>query len=293
MPRRPNLNHVAATQANAEYQPQIAGVRRSTRSQVKSIRSEGPALEASLGRSAEQLRHAGLSPKDLAIALSELAHRTADVGASTALQINQAREAGHGEIVDLHQAEGQAQRSALAQLQQAQAEHAQSIQDEEASDTRQFKLDLLKSEAEKQLGLGTYDVSPKEAAEIAALKHHGGLTPTQHRAQQADHSNAAFYAKQLFKAAKSGEIEGVDPDPHKWSDEIWEHMIGSVQKRASVDVPVAERAVQAVRAHVGGDSTAGSLLDALGNVASVAAPALAPKSLQPVAQFGSQLLLHH
>jgi hypothetical protein len=289
---RPNLNKVAATQARAEYQPQIRGVKRSTRSQVKSIRSEAPALEASLSRSGEQLRHANLSSKDLAIALAELAHRTADVGASTALQVQQAREQGHGELVDLQQAEGQAQRSALAGLQQAQAEHHQDVRDEERSDVRNFKLDLLRAQAEKQLGLGSYSTSPKEAAEIENLKHHSGMTPTQQRAAAADHANAAFYAKSLFKAAKSGEIEGVDPDPHNWNDELWSHLVENVKKRAGVDIPVAERAVQAIRDHVGGGSTSASLLQALGTVAASAAPLVAPAPLRPIAQFGSALLQH-
>lgn len=291
---RPKLRKVAASQAHAEYAPQKAAVRRSVGSQVRSIRSEQPALEHSLSRSAEQLRHANLSPRDLAIALSEVAHRTADVGASTALQVQQAMQQGHGELVDLNQAEGQAQRAALAELQNKEAERVQGIHDEEAAEQRKFKMDLLEEQAKKRLGLGDYSVSPKEKAEIENLTQHGGLTPTQQHAAEADHANAAFYAKSLFKAAKSGEIEGVDPDPRKWTPETWSHMIENVKKRAGVDIPVAERAVGAIRDHAdpGWNATSASLLDSLATVAGTAGAALAPRPLQPIAQFGN-LLLHH
>ena len=277
MPRA-NLRKTAASQARSEYQPQIRGVKRETHSQVRSIESSGPALEASLQTSARQLRHAGLAPKDLAIALREIANRTADVGASTALQAQQARQEGHGQIVDLLAAEGQAQRAALTALQTKAAEHAQDIHDEIAGEQRGLHMDILKEQAEKKLGLGSY------------YKH--GLTPSEERSAHSDHSNASFYAKQYFQAARSGAIDGVDPDPKKWTPETWNHLIEQVKKDASVDIPTAERAVSAIRDHVQGPGA----LDILGTIARAAAPvaaAAAPPAVAPIAQFGTAALLHH
>lgn len=272
---RPNLRKTAATQARAEYQPQIRGVKRETHSQVRSIQSAAPALQASLQLSAHQLRHAGLAPKDLAIALSEIAHRTADVGASTALQAQQARQEGHGQIVDLLASEGQAQRAALTTLQHEAAVHAQKVHDEIAGEKRGLNMDILKEQAEKKLGLGSY------------YRH--GLTPSEERSAHADHANASFYAKQYFQAAKSGAFEGVDLDPRKWTPETWNHMIEAVKKNASVDVPTAEKAVSAIRDHVEGPGG----LDLLGAIAKAAAPvaaAAAPAPIAPIAQFGASLL---
>lgn len=274
---RPNLRKTAASQARAEYQPQIRGVRRETHSQVRSIESAAPALQASLQLSAHQLRHSGLAPRDLVIALSEIAHRTADVGASTALQAQQARQEGHGQIVDLLQAEGQAQHSALASLQHEAAVHAQKIHDEIAGEKRELNMDILQKQAEKKLGLGTYANS-------------NGLTPTQARAAHVDHQNAAFYARQYFEAAREGKIEGVDPNPHNWDEQTWNHLVEAVKKSASVDVPVAERAVGAVRDHVDGGTSAVDLLKTIASAAAPVAAVAAPSSVRPIAQFGASLL---
>lgn len=287
--RRPNLNTVAAQQAHAEYAPQRRGVRRDIRGQVRSIRSSAPALEASLGRTADQLRHINLSAQDRAIALRELAMRQADVGASTALQEQQVRQQGHEQLVDLAAAEGQARSSALAQMQQAATERHQDLADERRAEVRQFKMDILKEQALKELGLGSY----------ADDGGRGGLTPTQRRAAHEEHDNAAFYAKQIFQASKHGltdEKTGevlVPPDPQKWDDSIWNQLVESVAGKEGVDsVEAAQRAVSAIRDHVqpGANATAPDLLRTLGMVASAAAPAVAPKPLVPIAQFGSALL---
>lgn len=288
---RPNLRRTAAEQARAEYNPQIRGVRREAQGQVRSIRSAGPALEASLQRSGQQLRRAGLDQDDLAIALRELANRTADVGASTALQTQQVRQEAQGEIVDLQAARGQAQNAALASLQQAAAERAQEIQDAEAADVRGLKMDILKEEALKKLGLGSY---ADDGAE-------GGLTPTQRRAEADEHDNAAFYAKQYFKAIKdmggitdeeTGEVI-FGPDPKQWDDKAWNYVVEKVASKEGVsDIKAAQRATQAIRDHVqpSSDASAGSLLQSLGLVASTAAQVGAPEPLRPLAQFGSALL---
>lgn len=278
---RPNLRRTARSQARAEYQPQIRGVRREAASQARSIRSMAPALEGSLSRTAEQLRHANLSPRDLAIAERELAYRTADVGASTALQVGQVNRDAASQIVDLRQAEAQSARATLTGLQTAAAEHARDVADEEAAEARAFSNDILKAQAEKALGLGTY--------------YDEGLTPTQRREQSADHAGAAFYAKQYFQAAKKGLKVGSDgkalapddadyestpwtvtPSPHHWGDDTWSSLVAKVQKTAGVDVPVAERAVQAIRDHVDGP---------MAPIARAAGAALAP-----VLQFGNALV---
>jgi hypothetical protein len=281
--RRPTLRHIAAQQAHAEYDPQIHGVKRETHQQVRSIRSSGPALQSSLQQSAHELRHAGLAPRDLTIALSELAHRTADVGASTALQTQQARQAGHGEVVDLLQGRGQAQKAALAGMQQQQAEHAQDIQDEERSDARDFKMGLLKEEAEKKLGLGDYAG--------------GGLTATQRRDAGQSHHNAAFYAKQYFQASKGGITDPktgevlIPPDPKSWDESTWNALAEKVAGQKGVNsVHDAQRAVAAIRDHVGGTPNLVDTLKALALGATTGAAVAGPGPLQPIAQFGTRLL---
>jgi len=282
--RRPTLRHVAAQQAHAEYDPQIRGVRQETHQQVRSIRSSGPALQSSLQQSAHELRHAGLAPRDLTIALSELAHRTADVGASTALQVQQTQQAGHGEVVDLLQGRGQAQRSALAGLQQQQAEHSQDVHDEQAAEARKFKMDLLREEAEKKLGLGDYANS--------------GLTPTQRRDTNQSHHNAAFYAKQYFQASKGGITDPktgqvlIPPNPKAWDDSTWNALAEKVAGQKGVNsVQDAQRAVQAIRDHVGGSTpNMADALRALALGATTAGAIAGPDAVRPVAQFGSRLL---
>lgn len=278
---RPRLNQIAAQQAHAEYDPQIRGVRRETGSQVRSIRSMAPALEASLEHSADALRHAGLSPRDQAIALKELAHRVADAGASTALQTSQVQQDAHGQIVDLLQGRGQAQNAALSALQQSQAEHQQSIADDRRGNVENFKLDIAKAQALQALGL-TSDSSS------------GGLTPTQERDHAQSKHNAAFYAHQLISASRDGVKDPktgeqvIPPNPANWDDSIWNQLTEKIAGEKGVNsVTDAQRAVQAVRDHFQSDADP---LDALRKVASVAAPALAPKALLPVAQFAGALL---
>lgn len=286
MPRRPNLRQTASSQAAAEYDPQIQGVRRSTRQQVRSVRSSGPALEASLDRAGQQLRHSNLDPRDLAIALRELAYRNADVGSSVALQTQQIQDQGQGELTDLLAARGSAERSILGQLQQAQAEHAQERRDAAQDDTRSFKMDILKEMALQKLGLGQY-----------ADDGGDGLTPTQERARKEEHDNAAFFAKQYFQASKGGVTDEdgkvlIPPNPKGWDDTTWNALVEKVAAQEGVDsVEAAQRAVGAIRDHVqpGHDATSSDLLRTLGSVAATAGAAVAPKPLQPIAQFGAML----
>lgn len=283
---RPNLRRTAASQAHAEYDPQISGVRRNTRSQVRSVQSAGPAMEASLQRTGRQLEHANLDPRDLAIALRELAYRTTDVGASTALQTQQIREQGRGELTDLLAARGASEQSILGQLQQAQAEHAQERRDAAQDAARGVKMDILKEIALQKLGLGQY-----------ADDGGGGMTPTQRREAHEEHDNAAFFAKQYFQASKDGVTDKdgnqlIPPNPKHWDDTTWNALVEKVAGQEGVDsVEAAQRAVGAIRAHVqpGYDSTAGDLLKSLAGLATTAGVAVAPKPLQPIAQFGAML----
>lgn len=281
----PALVAAAAQQAHAEYDPQIRGVRRETRGQVKSIRTEGPALEASLENSADALRHAGLSARDRQIALTELAHKIADAGASTALQTSQVQQDAHSQIVDLLQSRGQAQGSALTTLLHEAAVHQQDIHDEKAAETRGFKSDILKAETEKALGLGSY---------AAGGSNSSGLTPTQERDHAQSKHNAAFYAHQLISASKDGVKDPktgeqvIPPNPAHWNESIWNQLTEKIAGEKGVNsVTDAEHAVQAVRDHFQPETHP---LDALRKVAAVAAPALAPKALQPIAQFAGALL---
>lgn len=279
------LAQAAHQQAAAEYNPQRQSVRRETRAQVHSLRSEEPALIAAINLARHQLRHSGLSGRDLAIAETELAHRTLDVASSTALQIGQARQEAGSKLVDLSQSQSQAERSALAALQQEALKHRQSVADEQRSNVEDFRLALLKKEAEQKLGLSSSSSSSS-----------GGLTPTQQRAHNQSQHNAAFYAKQYFLASKNGVTDKtgqqvIPPEPHTWSDQIWNSLAEKVASKKGVSsVTDAQRAVQAIRDHVQGQ---GNMLNALQTVAQAAAPgiaAIAPKPLQPVAQFGIPLL---
>lgn len=280
---RANLRRMAAETARAEYQPQIRGVRRETGAQVRSINTMTPALTASLEHSSDALRHAGLSPRDLAIAETELAHRIGDVGAGAALQTRQVQQEGHGQIVDLLQSQGQAQKATLGTLLNEAAQRQQDIADEKRSEARDFRSDIRMEETLKRLGLGSY-----------AEEGNGGLTPTQQRAATEDHHAAAHYAKEYVRAAKGGladEDSGEEilpAGPHNWNDDQWNLFVDKVASKG-VDVTVAQDAVQDIRDHF--QRPAGnSPMDALKTVASVAAPALAPTSLQPIAQFAGALL---
>lgn len=279
------LAQAAHQQAAAEYNPQRQSVRRETRAQVHSLRSEEPALIAAINLARHQLRYSGLSGRDLAIAETELAHRTLDVASSTALQIGQARQEAGSKLVDLSQSQSQAERSALAALQQEALKHRQGIADEQRSNVEDFRLGLLKKEAEQKLGL------------TGEGTNSSGLTPTQQRAHNQSRHTAAFYAKQYFLASKGGvkdEKTGevvIPPEPHTWSDQIWNSLAEKVASKKGVSsVTDAQHAVQAIRDHVQGQ---GNMLNALQTVAQAAAPgiaAIAPKPLQPVAQFGIPLL---
>lgn len=238
---RPSLRQTAAATARAEYQPQIQAVRRETHGQIKSLKSLTPALEASLQLSAKQLRHAGLKPGDLAIAEAELAHRTADVGASTFLQEEQARQAAHATIVNLLQSQGQAQHSDLLTLLHEAATHRQKVQDEINAEHRGLHTAIAKEQLEKTLGIGP---------------NAGGLSPTQLRAHHQSKHNAAFWAHQYVSLAKGGlknEKTGeqiIPPGPHTWDDKVWGYFVQKVAGKKGVNsVTDAERAVEAIRNH--------------------------------------------
>lgn len=282
---RPNLRRTAAEQARAEYQPQIRGVRREARGQVRSVRSMAPALTASLEQSGKALRHAGLSPYDLAIAEKELAHRIADAGASTALQTSQITQDAHAQISDLLASQGQAQRSALSAMQAEQAQQQEELAAERRGSVEDFKMGILREQTLKGLGLGSY----------AEGGDGDGFTPTQERAQEESHHTAAYWAKKYVAAAKEGLAdeetgeEILPAGPAKWTDEQWDLFVAKTASKEGVNsIEDAQRAVQAIRDHF--QQGQGDPLDALKRVASVAIPALAPKSLQPVAQFAGAAL---
>jgi hypothetical protein len=274
----------ADTQAKAEYGPQIGRARREGRATVRSIRSSVAPLQAGIATTEHQLRHAGLNPSDLRIALSELAHRNLDVAASAGLQATEAQQATHGELVDLRESEGQAARSALATLQHEALTHRQSVHDEIAGEQRALHTAIAKSEMEKALGLGDYRYGSS------------GLTPKEQQSLVQEHQNAGFYAKTLFQAIKEGakDKQGnliAGPDPKSWSDKTWQQITASVAGRKGVNsVQSAEKAVQAIRDHVQPPGQALGVAAKLGAALAPFAAAVAPKPLQPVAQFGASLL---
>lgn len=284
------IRQAAHATAKAEYGPQRSRVRRETHNQVHSLRTEEPALLASINLARQQLRHSGLSSHDLAIAESELAHRSADVGAGTALQVGQVRQDAHTQLVDLAESQGQAEGGYVAALQKEARKHQQDVADHQREEVERFKNGLLKKEAEVKLGL-------------ASGAGAGGLSPTQERAHSQSQHNAAFYAKQYFQASKGGVkdktgTEVIPAGPHNWDDTVWSSLAEKVAKQKGVgSVTDAQHAVQAIRDHVQPAAAAGaglpqqSPLQALLNAA--LSPVVAPKTLQPIEQFGSALLGQH
>ncbi len=273
------LRQTAHAQAQAEYGPQKSQVRHQTQSTVHSLRTMQPALEESIRTAREQLRHSGLLPHDLQVALAELAHRNVDVGSSTALQVGQAQREGQQTLVDLSQAQGAAEQGALASLQTAAAQHKQSIQDAIAGEQRGVVTSIKQKILEEQLGL---------------TGSSGGLTPTQKREASSEHHDAAFYAKQLVSQARDGikdEKTGewvIPPGPHKWDDTIWNGLVEKVASKDGIDnVAAAQKAVQAVRDHFQPSSGGSGLIEALKTVATPATVAL-PPALQSIAQAALQ-----
>lgn len=279
------LQQIAHSQARAEYLPQKTTVRNTTANAVHSLRTMQPALEQSISTARDQLRHSGLRPHDLQIALSELARRNVDVGSSTALQVGQTQREGEQSLVSLSQAQGAAQSSALASLQKAAIEHAQSVHDEIAGEHRGLATALQKKELEKQLGLLSSQNSSSST----------GLTPTQQRAADQEHHNAAFYAKQLIsqskagvKDPKTGEVTyPVPPHPALWDDTIWNAFTEKVAGKEGVsNISTAEKAVQAVRDHY--QPGTGGVVDAIKTLAAPAAVATLPPAFARVAQAALQ-----
>jgi hypothetical protein len=286
------IRQAAHATAKAEYQPQRSRVRRETRDQAHSLRTEEPALLASINLARHQLRHSGLSPHDLAIAEDELAHRSADVGASTALQIGQLHQDAQAKLVDLSEGQSQAEGGYVAALRKEALKHQQDVADHQREEAERFKNGILKKRVEQQLGLSSSGSS-------------SGLSPTQERAHSQSQHNAAFYAKQYFQASKGGVkdktgTEVIPAGPHAWDDQIWNSLAEKVAKQKGVDnVTDAQHAVQAIREHVQpGTAQAGALpqqspLQALLRVAAAGTAPETPKPLQSIEQFGLSLLGHH
>lgn len=270
------IRQTAHAQAKAEYAPQRHGVRREERSQARSLRSMEPAQLASIALARRQLRHSGLSPRDLAIAESELAHRSMDVGSGTALQLGQLHRSAQEQLVDLSAGQGQAESGIMAQLQQAAQQRQQEVADDKRSNVEDFKLDIAKAQALEKLGL-------------SGDSGGGGLTPTQQRAHNQSRHDAAFYAKQYVSAAREGlkdEETGdeiLPPGPHNWNDQQWNLFVEKVTDKAGVNVTDAQHAVQAVRDHFTPQSE--DTGDAFRKLGAVAGAAFLPKSLRPIAQF--------
>lgn len=249
-PNRPQHNYAgqAAAQAHATYGPQIHGVRQDLHGQVRSLNSEGAALQNSLTLARRNIRHSGLQGDDLALALKELAYRSADVGAGTQLQIQTARQDAHGEVQNLLQSQGAAQQSLLAEMQKA----AQARQQELIDDTRNRRNDIKDAitleELKKRLGLGSY-------ADDGSGSHHG-LTATQRRAIHEERDTAGFYAKTAFDALK--ESGKVPEDPNEWDDATWNALVGGVHQQKGVEsADDAARAVSNIRDHFGGGGVQG------------------------------------
>jgi len=282
------IQQIAHSQAQAEYGPQKRAVRRETGSAVRSIRSMTPALEAALGLAEKGIRHAGLSPVDRALALSELANRNVDVAAGQALQIGQVRQDAHSQLVDLATSEGQAQRGYLGALQQEALKRQQGIADARRSNLEQFHLGIKEAEVLHHLGITSSGASAN------------GLTPTQQRAHDQSKHNASFFARQYISAARHGLTdektgkEVLPPGPHNWNDQQWNLFVEKVASKKGVNsITDAQHAVGAIREHfqptTGGPWGLGNgLLRAIAGAASSSASAAPAPQSQPIPQFGSR-----
>ena len=195
------LRRQANQQARAEYQPQIAGVHRDAASEAASLQSMEAPLTQGYRLASKQLRHAGLSQHDLSIALDEFANRTAEIPQSVQSQIGAVNRNATGQISDLRAAQGASAASLLTQLRNAAAEQQAAGAAEEAGNVEDFKMDILKEQTLKELGLGSY----------ADDGGQGGLTPTQRRDAKETHYNAAFYAKQLFSSVRGSGLKTRKP----------------------------------------------------------------------------------
>lgn len=284
------IRKTANAQAAAQYGPQKRTTRREGAAAVRSIRSIQQPLERGLSNTGRQLRHAGLSPRDLQIALLGLANQHADVASSVALQSTEAQKATQAALVDLNQSEGQAAAANLATLQHEAATHRQDVHDEIAAEARGVKSDLLKEELQQKLGLGDW--------------RNGGKTAAEARSDAESHHNAAFYAKQLVEASKHGVVgevvnpqtgnkekkQIVPPDPKTWNDQVWNHLAQQVASEKGVDsTAAAQKAVTAIREHFQGPQhqTQAGVLHALGTVVGAAAPAI--PVLSQILQAGANL----
>lgn len=298
MAARPNYRRAARQQARATALPQIQATRRGTRQEVRGLRSmESPLLEGVEAQIAA-LKHAGLRGPEREQALEEAATSLGQIPAGINSQILSTREAGSEAVGDLRTQEAASQQSILSQLQTAAAEHAQSVADEERSAHRDSNLAIQQAELEKSLGLGDYSTDPLQQAQIGkvqaethALEHPNSLsalTPGERRGVVDDHAEAAHYARELFEKAKAGEIVDsktgqpkIAPDPKGWDEATWRHLVTAVAASGGKpSIPAAEKAVQAIRAHV--DQPAPSAMSALSQIAGAAAPLLAPPALHRV-----------
>lgn len=269
----PNLRRTARNQARAEVLPQLQGVRRDTRQQIRGLRSEEDPLTAGVQAQLSALRGAGLRRPEYETAAREAAAALADIPAGIQSQVLSTREAGQEQIGDLRGQEAAQFHSIYSQLQTAAAEAAAQAQQEEHMARFGSNLELQQGLQEKQLGLGEYAPPPpdtlnpleqaqipKVEAETRALEHPSAaanLTPSERRGNRDEHAAAQHFAKQLFEEAKAGALidpktkePTIDPDPQSWTASDWNHLVTAVQSLGKTSVPAAERAVGYVKDHV-------------------------------------------
>lgn len=267
------LNRIAQSQANAEYNPTIRRTRREGGAAVRSIRSMQAPLEQGLDATAARLKHAGLAPRDLQIALQSLANQHGQVASSVALQTGQAQRETQAQLVDLLQAREQSARSSLLSMRQDRADQQADLDAEIAGEKRQMATDIQQKLMEKELGLLGDDDGGN------------GLTPTQRRDAKADLETGHFYAKNFFQKARD---EG--DDPRSWDDNVWRELVEATSSAGKVSIPVAQRSVQAIRAHVTGEGAApagppSTPIQALAQVAGYKAGQAAANPLNALAQI--------
>jgi hypothetical protein len=294
---RRRIGRQAASQSRAEYLPQKNSVRRSVHNQVAALRSEEDPLNTGLENAARTVRHSNLSAADKAQLLQSFAQRQANIPAGIASQVLGVREAGQGEVADLRQEQAASRGSIMQQLLGAAQQRQEEAQAAIATEQRQSAGAIKQAELEKSLGLGDYATPTKtpleeaqETADLAGTEADtaktqaeaagGGLTPYQHlerqESHQEDHDNAATWAKALLEGAKE---EGKVGEPKDWTSDTWNHLVTATSVKAKVPIPVAEKAVGAIRDHFE-PQTGGGLV---GHLAEAAAGAITNSGAGPTA----------
>lgn len=215
---RTRAQRIARAQARPARQAQrgqIQATRHDTKAQVRSLGSEGRAVQSAIGKARHDfLTIPGLKGRDQRIALEQLAAMRGSTAAGIASAQAEARQTGRESITQLRQTMPHPDvASTLADL------IAQ-----RTANRHDVKMAKLGSRLDLKSALAT------AAAQAKADRKTGGLTPNERRGIRQDKSSALSLARSalgdyLKAARKAGKTL---PDPGNWSDKRWAHYADSL-----------------------------------------------------------------